>query len=141
MTIRIGETALATRRPRDLDKALLADAGCNAAEVARMLSGQPLAGTVARALLPFLPEEGRPAIADLASQIDAAGTGEVAAQVAALYAATGADDLDGLTIPRLREKALEEEVDLAGLKRLDDIAAAIRADRLAKADAAAQVAE
>lgn len=141
MTIQIGEAAFATRRPRDLDKVLLADVGCNATEIARMLGGQPLAGTVARALLPFLPEEGRPALADLASDIAAAGTGEIAIQVVALYAATRADDLDGLTIAKLRVKAGEESVDLAGLKRLDDIAAAIRADRLEKAQAAAQVAE
>lgn len=141
MTVEIGGKTLPTRRPQDLDKALLAETGCNAAEFARMIGGQPLAGTVASALLPFLPEEGRPSASELAATIEAAGPAGVAAQVARLYAAAGADDLDGLTVAQLKVKADDEGVDLAGLKKLDDIAAAIRAHRLAKAEQAAEVAE
>lgn len=138
MTIQIGAKRLATRRPQDLDAVLLVDFGCNAAEIAGMLAGQPLAGTVARALVPFLAEGDRPTLAELASDIDAAGTVNVATQVAALYVAAGADDLDGLGGRELAEKAEAEEVSLAGAKTLDDKRNLIRQARLAKLAAAAE---
>ncbi|HVQ09526.1 MAG TPA: hypothetical protein VMS43_13930 [Allosphingosinicella sp.] len=135
MTVQIGDRKLATRMPTDLDRGLLADTGCNAAEIGRIIAGNPLAGTVARALLPFLAEDGRPSLAELAGEIEAAGTGAVAAQVVGLYVAAGADDLDGLTIAQLCEKAEAEQTDLAGLKRLNDILAAMRSARKARAAA------
>src|SRR5690242_15941215 len=102
MTVKIGNREIATRRPQDLDKILLADTGCNAAEIVGMLSGSPLAHIVARALLPFMAEADRTSPPELAHEIAAAGIADVAAQVAALYAEAGADDLEGLTGPQLR---------------------------------------
>lgn len=136
MTVKIGDRQLATRRPQDLDRLLLEDTGCNAAEIATMLAGSPLAGLVARALRPFLPEGEAPPGLDLAAEIAEAGTIDVARRVAALYAAAGADDLDGLTGPQLREKAAAEVVDLGGATRVDDMREAIRAARLAKLEQA-----
>jgi hypothetical protein len=83
MTIQIGDKTLATLRPADLDGALAAENGCNAVEAQTWLQGTPIAGFVARALHPFLQDE--IGLADLAMMIDAAGTAEVASQVAALY--------------------------------------------------------
>lgn len=132
MTIKIGDKSLTTRRPDDLDAQLRADTGHDAAEIGRALSGEPLAGTVARALLPFLAADGRPSAPELAAEIAAAGTAGVARQVAALYAASGADELDGLTVPKLRELAAAETLDLGGATTRPDIIAAIRAAREAK---------
>ncbi|MGE3304283.1 MAG: hypothetical protein AB7M12_14355 [Hyphomonadaceae bacterium] len=133
MKIRIGDRQLTTKRPADLDAQLLASTGCTPGEVALMLSGSPLAGLVARAVEPFLSEEDRAATPDLASEIEAAGRIGVAAQVATLYAGSGADDLDGMTVPLLREAAERETVDIAGLRKADDIRERIRATRQAKA--------
>jgi hypothetical protein len=87
MKIKIGETEYSTTRPKGLDKALMASTGCSSNEVAHMLGGQPLAHLVARALLPFLAEEGRPDAVELAAAINDHGTAEVAAKVASLYGA------------------------------------------------------
>jgi len=141
MTIQIGERSLSTRRPKDLNRALLAETGCDAVEFARMLGGAPLAGTIASGLLPWLAEDDRPALPVLAAEIEAAGKGEIAARVLALYTSAGADDLDGVTVAKAREIAAEEGADLSGLKRLDDIVGAIRARRLAKAEEAARLGE
>lgn len=86
MSIKIGERTLATRRPTDLDVALVEASGCNAAETQRMLGSDASPGHVARALLPFLAEAERPSLAELAAEIHAAGTASVAAQIAALLA-------------------------------------------------------
>lgn len=84
MKIKIGEREFATRRPADLDTKLIEASGCNAEETSRMLGSDAAPGHVARALLPFLGEADRPSLAELASEIAAAGTAAVAAQVAAL---------------------------------------------------------
>lgn len=51
--IEIGETKVATRRPVDLDAALLAATGCTAAEHAAMLVRGGTAFQVAQVLAPF----------------------------------------------------------------------------------------
>jgi hypothetical protein len=94
--MQIGSNTYAVQaRPDDLDAQLLALTGCSAAEVAGWLGGHPIAGLVAAALLPFLAEQDRPAAPDLAQAIADAGVAEVAAEVAALYAA----DLPALAEP------------------------------------------
>ena len=89
MTIQIGDKTFATRRPQDLDAKLLATTGCSAVEAQRWLRGAPRASHVAAALIPFLPADAPP-VQELAAMIDAAGTVEVAGQVATLYAAVPA---------------------------------------------------
>lgn len=68
MAIKIGERSLATRRPQDLDAALVAATGCNALEMARILGGYANPGQVATALRPFLPEDA-PSTPELAAEI------------------------------------------------------------------------
>lgn len=85
MTVKIGRKAYDTRKPQDLDAAMIAATGCNAAEIAGMLAGSPLAGLVAQVLLPFIAAADRPDHAALATAIEAAGKDVVAAQVAALF--------------------------------------------------------
>lgn len=87
MKLKIGTTEHATARPKALDKALAASTGCSVAEVARMLGGQPAPDLVARALQPFLPEDARPGIPELAAAINDHGTADIAAKVASLYGA------------------------------------------------------
>jgi hypothetical protein len=138
MTVQIGQKTFATRRPDDLDNRLLAEFGCNAAEVARLLSGSPLAGTVARALLPFVTEADRPETAVLATAIEAAGVAAVAAQVLATYARAGADDLDGMSGKQLDQVAADETISLTGAKTLDDKRSLIRAARQERLAAASE---
>lgn len=69
MTITIAGKQLATRRPKDLDAALIATTGCDAAENLRIISGQPLPGRIAAAVAPFLPEDAPPA-SELATMIE-----------------------------------------------------------------------
>lgn len=85
--MKIGDTNYSLqKRPTDLDKQLLTSTGCSAAEIAANLAASPLAGTVAQALLPFLPEKDRPTVPALARAIAAAGITEVAGEVRKLYA-------------------------------------------------------
>jgi hypothetical protein len=74
-------------RPGDLDAQLVASTGCNAAEIAGMLAEGAIAGLVANALLPFLAEQDRPAVPELAALIAGEDLAGVTRQVAALYAA------------------------------------------------------
>ena len=83
MAIKVGERSISTRKPQDLDAALSAGPGCNAAEMARMLAGHPTAGHVATALRPFLPES-EVSIPELASEI-AAHMDDVLPAVRKLY--------------------------------------------------------
>jgi hypothetical protein len=82
--IKIGKVELRTSRPKDLDAALIAATGVNAAEMASMLRGYPRAQTIAQALRPFLAEDG-PSMPELASEIALADMREVQAKVAKLY--------------------------------------------------------
>jgi len=84
MAIKIGERSIPTRKPQDLDAALADVAGCNAAEMARILAGYPNPGQVATALRPFLPEDA-PGIPDLAAEL-AGDMGTVVPAVRKLYA-------------------------------------------------------
>jgi hypothetical protein len=87
MEITIGGKAYRTRKPSDLDKALLGTTGCSAAEIASHLGGRPSAGRIASALHPFLPE-GAPSAPELAQVIAASEDGpEILAAVKQLYAA------------------------------------------------------
>lgn len=70
MTITIARTQFTTTRPADLDAALIATTGCNAAENLQILAGTPLPGRVAAAIAPFLDESG-PSVAELAALIEA----------------------------------------------------------------------
>lgn len=85
MTIKIGENALATRTPSDLDAVLVATTGCSAAETVAQLKrgGQP--SHIARALHPFLADKDAPLVHDLAAMIAAADPADVRNQVIALY--------------------------------------------------------
>lgn len=83
--MKIGEKSYTPRKPANLDERLIEATGCNAAEMARILGASPLAGTVANALLPFLPEKDRPTLASLAREIRAAGIVTVAADVRKLF--------------------------------------------------------
>ncbi len=69
MPITIGGQSLATTRPDDLDAQLVAATGCNAAEMAAIVSG-PRVGAVmvARALAPFLAADA-PRGGELAAEI------------------------------------------------------------------------
>lgn len=64
MTITVAGEKFATRKPADLDAVLIAATGCNAAENAAIVNGDPLAVRLAPAILPFLAEP--PALCDLA---------------------------------------------------------------------------
>lgn len=81
--IAIGKASHKTHRPKDLDDRLIAATGCNAAEVAGMLGGQPSARFVATALTPFLGDDA-PSLPDLTDAI--AGDGGAQAAVRKLYA-------------------------------------------------------
>lgn len=90
--MKIGKTTVDLQdRPDDLDARLIAATGCDASEIAGMLAGNPIAGLVANALLPFLGEGSAP---ELAALIDGAGTPAIAAQVLALYATEQRDAED-----------------------------------------------
>lgn len=87
MTITVAGAKFATRKPADLDAVLIAATGCNAAENAAILNGDPLAVRIAPAILPFLAEP--PALSDLAVlvQRDLDGTDStLLAEVRKLYA-------------------------------------------------------
>jgi hypothetical protein len=84
MTIKIGDKSYSTRKPGDLDAALLATTGCNAAETARILAGYPTAGHIAAALRPFLAED-TPSNPELAQAIADDGP-DVLIAVRKLYA-------------------------------------------------------
>ena len=83
--MKIGAKTYSPRRPSDLDAQLISRTGYNAVETARNLSGSPIAGHVAQALLPFLPEKERPPLVVLAREIAAAGVAAVAADVRKLF--------------------------------------------------------
>jgi len=86
MDIKIGDKSFKTRKPSDLDAALITATGCSAVETARHLAGWPTAGRIASALRPFLPEEA-PSTPELASDIAAAEDGpELLVAVKKLYA-------------------------------------------------------
>ena len=86
MSIKIGEKSFRTRKPSDLDGALLANTGCSAVETAKHLAGWPTPGRIASALQPFLPEEA-PSVPDLAQDIAGADEGpEILVAVKKLYA-------------------------------------------------------
>lgn len=70
MTITIGKSRFATRKPRNLDEQLIATTGCSAAENLLFLTGQPLPGRVAAAIAPFLGDDAPP-LAELAVMIEA----------------------------------------------------------------------
>lgn len=86
MDIKIGDKSFRTRKPSDLDGALLATTGCNAVEAAKHLAGWPTPGRIASALRPFLPEDA-PSVPDLAQDIAGADEGpEILVAVKKLYA-------------------------------------------------------
>jgi len=86
MEIKIGDKSHKTRKPSDLDAALLASTGCNAAETAQQLAGSPSAGRIASALRPFLPDDA-PSTPELAHAIAASGqASDYLASVSKLYA-------------------------------------------------------
>jgi hypothetical protein len=86
MDIKIGGGTLRTRKPGDLDAALIAATGCSAAETAKQLAGWPSAGRIASALRPFLPDDA-PSTPELAHSIASAEDGpEVLVAVKTLYA-------------------------------------------------------
>lgn len=70
MTITIGETQFPTRKPKDLDAALIATTGCNASENLALISANTLPGRIAAAVRPFLSDDA-PQVADLATLIEA----------------------------------------------------------------------
>lgn len=82
--MKIGSKTYSPRRPADLAEQLISRTGCDIGELARLLDDNPLAGTVARTLMPFLPEKDRPSDAELARNIAEAGVADVAKQVIAL---------------------------------------------------------
>ena len=84
MTVTIGEVTLPTRKPQDLDAALLASTGCSASEVATILAGTPNAGQIAAALRPFLPQNAAHTN-ELAQNIVDSDISAVADQVRKLY--------------------------------------------------------
>ncbi|MCT8002987.1 hypothetical protein NZL82_13990 [Sphingomonas sanguinis] len=87
MEITIGGKAYRTRKPSDLDKALLGTTGCSAAEIASHLGGWPSAGRIASALHPFLPDDA-PSAPELAQAIAASEDGpKILVAVKKLYAA------------------------------------------------------
>ena len=87
--VKIGKHDYQTRAPADLDEQLIEAAGINAAEMARILDGEPMAGAMAYALAPFI--DSPPALAELARQIAAADEpGEVLAALRKLYASRAA---------------------------------------------------
>lgn len=90
MTITIGKSEFATRKPKKLDATLEASTGCNAAEIARTLMGYPSAGQVATALRPFLPDDA-PSVSELAVRIGVPDTDLIVA-VRKLYAGDLQDD-------------------------------------------------
>ncbi len=80
--ITIGERKLETRRPADLDAALIAVTGCSASEHAAMLSGGGGPAQIAKALHPMLSEEiSLPALGQLIAEAD---QGDVRKQVVEL---------------------------------------------------------
>lgn len=83
--MKIGAKTYNTRRPSDLDSQLISRTGYNAVETVRILSGSPIAGHVAQALMPFLAEKERPVLAVLAREIAAEGVTIVAADVRKLF--------------------------------------------------------
>lgn len=83
--VTIGEATLSTRKPQDLDAALLASTGCSASEVATIIAGTPNAGQIAAALRPFLPQNAAHTN-ELAQNIADSGLDAVADQVRKLYA-------------------------------------------------------
>ena len=86
----IGSISFDPVRPTDLDEITAAVFGCNTVEIGGLLRGTPLAGMVARAVAPFIPEGDRPAEIVIAQEIAAAGVIPIARAVAALY--EGQDD-------------------------------------------------
>lgn len=85
MDITLGGKPFKTRKPTDLDVALLSTTGCNAAETVRQLNGWPTPGRIASALRPFLPDDA-PSTPELADSIARQDTAEVLAAVKKLYA-------------------------------------------------------
>lgn len=84
MDIKIGDKSFRTRKPSDLDGALLATTGCNAVETAKHLAGWPTPGRIASALRPFLPEDA-PSVPDLAQDIAGDEGPEILVAVKKLY--------------------------------------------------------
>jgi len=84
MAVRIGKLQLKTAVPEDLHRRLLAATGCSIAEIARILDGPCIAGSVAAALAPILAEP--LSRIDLARLIADAGVDVVRPRVARLYA-------------------------------------------------------
>lgn len=89
--IRIGAKSYDTARPDNLADELASGLGLGVDETRQFLSDRPSASLVARALAPFL-DDPRPATADLAREIAAAGTAMVAAAVAAMLIDEGDDE-------------------------------------------------
>ena len=84
MDIKIGEKSLKTRKPTDLNAALLATTGCSTAETTAQLGGFPTPGRIATALRPFLNDDA-PSTPELAHMIAVADGVEVLAAVRKLY--------------------------------------------------------
>lgn len=84
MTIKIGGKSFATRKPSDLDAQLGETTGCNAAEVARMITGNARADLIARAMAPFLTDG--PTWQEVMMMLNADILGEAIADTAKLYA-------------------------------------------------------
>lgn len=88
MSITIGGQTLATKRPDDLDAALVASTGCTAAEhVAILSTTRVTAVQVAAALAPLLASDDVGAPGALAARIGAAGPAIVARDVVPLLRA------------------------------------------------------
>ena len=83
----IGSISFDPVRPADLDEITAAAFGCNTVEIGGLLRGIPLAGMVARAVSPFIPEADRPDEIVIAQEIAAAGVIPIARAVAELYEA------------------------------------------------------
>lgn len=85
--ITIGDTKLATRRPADLDGALIAATGCNATEHVAMLTNRPTPIGLANALRPYLTGDDAPSAAELAAMINGDDLIRVRGDVVALLKA------------------------------------------------------
>lgn len=91
--MKIGNLELRTGTPDEAR--LLSSASCSVAEMRRLLAGECLAGTVAKALLACCSSEDRPDSAELARAIAAHGIEKVKSRVARLYAARPAQPKEG----------------------------------------------
>lgn len=96
MTINIAGEKFSTRRPSDLDGALIAATGCNAAENFAIVGGFPLPSKIAAAVRPFLPDDA-PSVPELAIMVErelAVPANTLVADVRKLFAGGEPADMD-----------------------------------------------